>query len=106
MRGLGRRPDAVVMAADREGETGHPVIKPLEVWKWLLERGSPTRGENIFDVFLGSGTTMVAAEQTGRICYGMEIEPKYVAVALERMAKMGLKPTLALQNADSLAATK
>lgn len=47
-----------------------------------------------YDPFLGSGTTMVAAEQLGRICYGMEIEPKYVAVALERMAGMGLEPRL------------
>jgi len=38
---------------------------------------------------------MVAAEQLNRICYGMEIEPKYVAVTLERMAGMGLEPKLA-----------
>ena len=43
---------------------------------------------------LGSGTTMVAAEQLGHICYGMDVEPKYVAVALERMAGMGLEPRL------------
>jgi DNA modification methylase len=40
---------------------------------------------DVYDPFLGSGTTMVAAEQLGRICYGMEIEPKYVAVTLERI---------------------
>ena len=38
---------------------------------------------------------MVAAEQLGRVCYGMEIEPAYVAVTLERMAAMGLEPRLA-----------
>jgi len=48
----------------------------------------------VYDPFLGSGTTMVAAEQLGRICYGMEIDPKYVAVTLERMAGMGLEPKL------------
>lgn len=37
---------------------------------------------------------MVAAEQLGRICYGMEIEPKYVAVCLQRMADIGLEPKL------------
>jgi DNA modification methylase len=37
---------------------------------------------------------MVAAEQLGRICYGIEIEPKYVAVALQRMTDMGLEPRL------------
>ena len=51
-------------------------------------------GKIVADLFLGSGTTMVAAEQTGRICYGMEIEPKYCAVTLERMAGMGLEPRL------------
>lgn len=49
------------------------------------------RDDAVADCFLGSGTTMVAAEQTGRICYGMEIEPKYVAVTLERMVGMGLE---------------
>jgi len=48
----------------------------------------------VYDPFLGSGTTMVAAEQTGRICFGMELEPKYVAIILQRMADMGLEPRL------------
>lgn len=39
----------------------------------------------------GSGTTMVAAEQAGRVCYGMELESKYVAVTLERVSGMGLQ---------------
>ena len=94
-RGLGGRPDGVTMMATRDKSVeGHPVIKPLDVWKWFLERGSPARGERVLDPFLGSGTTMVAAEQLGRICYGMEIEPKYVAVTLERMSGMGLEPKL------------
>lgn len=48
----------------------------------------------VYDPFLGSGTTMVATEQTTRLCYAMEIEPKYVAVALQRMADMELEPRL------------
>ena len=52
------------------------------------------RKDFIYDPFLGSGTTMVAAEQLNRVCYGMEIEPKYVAVTLERMSTMGLEPKL------------
>ncbi len=47
---------------------------------------------DVYEPFVGSGTTMVAAEQLNRICYGMEIEPKYIAVTLERMSKMGLNP--------------
>ena len=45
----------------------------------------------VYDPFLGSGTTLVACEQTGRIGYGMEIEPKYCSVALERLTGMGLE---------------
>jgi len=48
----------------------------------------------VVDLFLGNGTTMIAAEQLNRICYGMEIEPKYCAVTLERMSGMGLEPRL------------
>ena len=48
----------------------------------------------IVDPFIGSGTTMVAAQQLNRVCYGMEIEPKYCAVTLERMSEMGLEPEL------------
>jgi DNA modification methylase len=51
-------------------------------------------GQAVYDPFLGSGTTMVAAEQTGRVCYGLELEPRYVAVILERMQGMGLAPSL------------
>ena len=68
----------------------HGAVKPLTE---IVSLVGHTTG-NIYDPFLGSGTTMVAAEQLGRICYGMEIEPKYVAVTLERMSGMGLEPKL------------
>jgi site-specific DNA-methyltransferase (adenine-specific) len=71
----------------------HPTQKPVSVLRWCIEKSKA--GDRILDPFLGSGTTMVAAEQLGRICYGMEIEPKYVAVTLERMSGMGLEPKLA-----------
>ncbi len=71
----------------------HPTTKPVKLWAMAIYDGSRT-DENILDPFLGSGTTMVAAEQLGRVCYGMEIEPKYVAVILQRMKDMGLEPKL------------
>jgi len=61
---------------------------------YLNATDSPLLFDYILDPFIGSGTTMVAAEQLNRICYGMEIEPKYCAVTLERMSDMGLKPKL------------
>ena len=51
-------------------------------------------GDLVIDPYLGSGTTMAVAEQLGRRCYGMEINPAYVAVALERMELMGYTPKL------------
>jgi len=72
----------------------HPCPKPLKMWVDLLENYSE-EGDIVADGFDGSGTTLVAAEQTGRKAYVMELEPKYVAVALERMAAMGLEPRLA-----------
>lgn len=66
----------------------HPNEKSVHVVKRVLEAAVG----DVYDPFIGSGTTMVAAEQLGRICYGMEISPGYVAVALQRMADAGLTP--------------
>lgn len=71
----------------------HPTQKPPQLAVRAM-RNSSRRRQIVGDWFLGSGSTIVAAEQTGRVCYGMEIEPKYVAVTLERVADMGLEPRL------------
>lgn len=55
-------------------------------------RNSAPAGSIVLDPFLGSGTTMVACEQLGRRCFGIEIHPPYVAVTLERLFGMGLQP--------------
>ena len=77
---------------DKNIEGGHSTQKPVECMARAIRNHT---FPDVYDPFLGSGTTMVAAEQLGRICYGMEIEPKYVAVTLERMSGMGLEPKLA-----------
>jgi DNA modification methylase len=82
--GKGRHHDHIVMVADRKGITGHPAPKPIEVWKWLLERGSVSPRDHILDPFVGSGTTIIAAEMTGRACHAIEISPAYCDVALLR----------------------
>jgi DNA modification methylase len=46
------------------------------------------RGEIILDSFLGSGSTLIAAERVGRVCYGMEIDPLYVDVAIRRWQRL------------------
>jgi len=61
----------------------HPTMKPVD----LVLRGiknSTKRGQSVLDLFLGSGTTMIAAEKIGRICYGMELDPKYCDVIVKR----------------------
>jgi len=79
-----------VIRCQRTGNPNHPTEKPVELLAAILN--ITDAAQTLYDPFLGSGTTMVACEQTERICYGMEIEPKYVAVTLERMAGMGLEP--------------
>lgn len=69
----------------------HPTMKPPELIAHMINNSSRLGGL-VYDAFNGSGSTMVAAEQTGRVCYGMEIEPQYVAVTLERLSLMGLTP--------------
>ena len=76
----------------------HVTQKPLEVIEWCM-RFLP-ESELVADLFLGSGTTLVACEQTGRIGYGMEIEPKYCAVTLERLTGMGLEARVVDENCE------
>jgi len=66
---------------------GHPCPKPVAWGAWLCERAVESGGI-IFDPFLGSGTTLIAAEQLGRRCYGIEIEPRYVDVIVKRWEKL------------------
>lgn len=91
----GSRPDTLVLNAMAPSDTGHPCPKPLDVWAWLMQRGSPGAGETVLDPFLGSGTSLLVAEQLGRTCYGIELTPAYVAIALARWASMtGKTPEL------------
>jgi DNA modification methylase len=81
-------------AKDRGTEYQHPMQKPPALAGRAMENSS-VRGDVVLDCFAGSGSTLIAAEQTGRICYAAEIEPKYAAVAIKRWADMtGLTPRL------------
>ena len=61
----------------------HPTQKPTKVMRWFMEWFTQS-GELIVDPFLGSGTTVIAAEKLERRCYGLEIEPRYCDVIVER----------------------
>jgi DNA modification methylase len=71
----------------------HPTMKPVELVARALQNSSRP-GDHVFEPFLGSGSTAVAAEKTGRTCLAIELEPRYVAVSLERLSLLGLKPRL------------
>jgi len=61
----------------------HPTMKPIALVARAIENSSKT-GDVVLDLFGGSGTTLIAAEQTGRIAYLMELDPKYAAVIVTR----------------------
>lgn len=65
----------------------HPTMKPILLLAPLIENSSKA-GEIVADGFLGSGSTMVAAHQLKRKCYGMELDPKYCQVIIDRMHKL------------------
>jgi hypothetical protein len=71
----------------------HGSVKPVKVVADIVARVT-RKGDRVYEPFSGSGTTLVAAEQTGRLCRAIELAPKYVAVALERLAALGLEPRL------------
>jgi DNA modification methylase len=71
----------------------HPTTKPIELIARMVAN-STRPGELVFDPFCGSGSTIVAAHQLGRIGFGCEIDPAYLAVQLERLSMLGLRPEL------------
>jgi site-specific DNA-methyltransferase (adenine-specific) len=72
----------------------HPTMKPIPLCSKPLENSSK-QGDVVLDVFLGSGSTMVASHQLKRKCYGMELDPKYCQVIIDRMKK--LDPTIVIK---------
>jgi len=75
------------------GETKeHPTMKPLKLMEWCINY---LDDKPILDIFCGSGSTMVASHQLKRKCYGMELDPKYCQVIIDRMKK--LDPSLVIK---------
>jgi DNA modification methylase len=68
---------------DQDAETVHGTQKPVECMRRPIVNNS-NPGQAIYDPFMGSGTTLIAAETTGRVCHGIELNPAYVDVAVER----------------------
>jgi len=68
---------------DFAGSYKHPTQKPVELGVEAITK-TTNDGDGVMDLFLGSGSTLIACEKTGRICYGMELDPKYVDVIVQR----------------------
>ena len=78
----------------QKSETGHGTQKPVECMKRPIENNS-SPGQAVYEPFSGSGTTIIAAEMTGRIACAMELSPQYVDVAVKRWQDFtGQKATL------------
>ena len=71
----------------------HPTMKPIELLEMPLKHNP--KAKTVLDLFLGSGSTMVASHQLNRKCYGMELDPKYCQVIVDRMKK--LDPSLVIK---------
>lgn len=83
-RYYGGRKQTTVWEIDRPtASPEHPSMKPVALVARSVENSS-RMGELVLDPFLGSGTTLIAAEQTGRICYGLELAPRYCDVIVTR----------------------
>src|SRR5271157_1833118 len=72
-----------IMGGSEEDKFDHPTQKPVELMRRPIVNHTK-RGELVYDPFLGSGTTLVAAELTGRVCCGLELDPKYADVIIGR----------------------
>ena len=90
---ISERPKAVwEIASDNPSKYKHPTQKPIEL---ALKAFSHHKAKNILDLFLGSGSTLIAAEKLKRKCYGMELDEKYCDVIINRWEQFtGLKATI------------
>jgi site-specific DNA-methyltransferase (adenine-specific) len=73
--------------ADRgEGNT-HPTVKPSDLMKWLCTLTATPTGGTVLDPFMGSGTTLYAAKETGRKAVGIELDEKWCEIAAKRCSQ-------------------
>jgi len=76
-----------IMGGSDEEKYDHPTQKPVELMRRPILNHTK-RGELVYEPFLGSGTTLAAAELTGRVCLGLELDPRYVDVVVKRWQQL------------------
>ena len=87
-----------VWQTKRQRNTVHPTMKPIELIEMALNDNKDKI--NVYDAFIGSGSTMVASHQLKRKCYGMELDPKYCDVIVKRMIKFDSTLTIKRNGID------
>jgi len=101
----GDRKQTTVWPIDhRKSETGHSTQKPIECMKRPIENNSKP-GDSVYEPFAGSGTTLIAAEMTGRRCYAIEISPAYCDVIVRRWEEFTGKRARLSETGDSFEQT-
>lgn len=97
--------DAWEIARDPAKERLHPTQKPVKLFEIPI-RNHTAEGDLIVEPFAGGGGQFIAAQRTGRRCFGMDLDSKYVAVVLERLAAEGLTPEKQEDKDDETTARK
>jgi DNA modification methylase len=82
-----RKQTTVWKIPHRRSDTGHGTQKPIECMRRPILHHT-LQGDAVYDPFLGSGTTMIAAEMTGRRCYAIELSPEYCGLAIARWEQL------------------
>jgi site-specific DNA-methyltransferase (adenine-specific) len=77
----------------------HPTMKPVKLFDYQMQCSS-REGDAVLDLFAGSGTTIIAAEQNGRRAYCMELDPKYVDVIIDRWEKFAGRRAVCLSKKE------
>ncbi|SDG08342.1 site-specific DNA-methyltransferase [Sulfitobacter delicatus] len=92
-----------IPSRDQDADTVHGTQKPVECMRRpMLNNSSP--GQAVFEPFCGSGTTLIAAETTGRVCLAMELDPAYVDVAVQRWQAFTGQDAVLAGDAEAFAA--
>ena len=97
-------PGASTIGSDaRQGLKHHPTVKPVTMLRDAL-LDLTHRGDIVLDPFLGSGSTLIAAEKTGRVCRGIELNPLYVDVVARRYQEATGRPAILEETGESFSA--
>jgi DNA modification methylase len=96
-----RKQTTVWQIPHRRSTTGHGTEKPIECMRRPMLHHT-LQGDAVYDPFLGSGTSIIAAEMIGRRCYGIELSPEYCALAIARWEQLTGKKAQLVSRGDSL----